>query len=565
MQRVLSVNFPMWSIDLLRRREHRDTGRDTRTRNTAQRTSSRAQQRHFQAEARAILLTKAAHGHETVVQCCERATRMGVHAGLHLAEAQALLVGHPSRSAPFDERRDNEALKSIAAWASRFSPTVAVDSSMSVSANQSYGLLLDIKGCERLFGGEQQVMDTLADTVQRFGIRVRTALADSIGCAWAMSRFGKDERTAVASGDERDALSALPVEALRIDEKTVDTLFEVGVEQIGHLFALSRRELIVRFGEELLLRLDQALGEAIERVTPTPIVPPPRLHREFDGVVKSLAAVERTVHELIIDVVHALEERQCGARELKIEMTRPFFDPVYEGLVLTRPSVDADHLWALLRPKIEKVHLGDGVDRISIQAGRVAPLHHHQVLSCLGDEDAVSGNDRVLAQLLDVLVGECGAERVLRVEPLASHVPEHTFVSNSVVSNSILGRSVLETRRVAATPRIPIRWRVARNVAERPSLLLKRPEPIEVIALLPDGPPSWMRWRRKERRIVHAAGPERIGAPWWNASNGREGGEDLTRCLAFRDYFKIQDELGHWLWVFRGTETGRWFVHGEWT
>ncbi len=519
MQRVLSVNFPMWSVDLFRRNE---------------------QQRGSGSSSEAVLLTETANGHETVVQCCERARRMGVHAGLHLAEAQALLVGHPSRSAPFDARRDDEALKSLAAWASRFSPTVAVDP---FAPSGTGGLLLDIKGCERLFGGEQRVMNALADAVRRFGIRVRTALADTVGCAWAVARFGTNERTAVAPGDERAVLSPLPVESLRIDEKAVDALFEVSVEQIGHLFALSRRELVVRFGEALLLRLDQALGEAMERVTPTPIVPPLRLHREFNGVVKNLEAIERTVHELVIDIVNELRQRQCGARELKIEMTRAFLDPVREVLVLTRPSVDADHLWALLRPKIEKVHLGDGVERISIQAGRVASLSHHQTTTWnAGDTQPT---DRELAELLDVLVGECGPERVVRVEPLASHVPEHAFAFHSV-----LGRSVLEPGRIAATPTSP---------AERPSLLLDRPEPIEVLALLPDGPPSWLRWRKRERRVVHAVGPERIGAPWWN---GRS--EDLERCLAFRDYFKIQDEHGQWLWVFRGTETGRWFVHGEW-
>ncbi len=514
------------------------------------------------------MLTESANGHETVVQCCERARRMGVHAGLHLAEAQALLVGHPSRSAPFDARRDDEALKSIAAWASRFSPTVALVSPTvagdSTSPQGAHGLLLDIKGCERLFGGEQRVMNALADAVQRFGIRVRTALADTVGCAWAVARFGTNERTAVAPGDERAVLTALPVAALRIDEKTTDALFEVSVEQIGHLFALSRRELVVRFGEELLLRLDQALGEAIERVSATPIVPPPRLQREFNGVVKNLETIERTVHELVIDIVHELQQRQCGARELKIEMTRAFLDPVREQLLLTRPSVDADHLWALLRPKIEKVHLGDGVERISIQAGRVAPLSHHQTTTWSGDAPLAGGDlaggtlaERELAELLDVLVGECGAERVLRVAPLSSHVPEHAFVFNSV-----LGRSVLEPGRIAAAPTSP---------AERPSSLLERPEPIEVIALLPDGPPSWFKWRQRERRVIHAMGPERIGAPWWKGRRGwkaRRGwngrNEDIERCLAFRDYFKIQDEHGQWLWVFRGTETGRWFVHGEW-
>jgi hypothetical protein len=31
-----------------------------------------------------------------------------------------------------------------------------------------------------------------------------------------------------------------------------------------------------------------------------------------------------------------------------------------------------------------------------------------------------------------------------------------------------------------------------------------------------------------------------------------------------RDYFKVQDEQGRWLWIYRVLEQGCWFVHGLW-
>ncbi len=97
--------------------------------------------------------------------------------------------------------------------------------------------------------------------------------------------------------------------------------------------------------------------------------------------------------------------------------------------------------------------------------------------------------------------------------------------------------------------------------ADRPTALFERPEPIEVIALTSDGPPSWLKWRGAEHSIVASAGPERIGGEWWR-------GRSRSECLTVRDYFKVQDEGGRWLWVYRVSvsegECSRWFVHGVW-
>jgi protein ImuB len=51
--------------------------------------------------------------------------------------------------------------------------------------------------------------------------------------------------------------------------------------------------------------------------------------------------------------------------------------------------------------------------------------------------------------------------------------------------------------------------------ARRPPLLLARPEPIGVVAEVPEGPPLRFTWRRREHRVVRAEGPERIAPEWW--------------------------------------------------
>ena len=90
----------------------------------------------------------------------------------------------------------------------------------------------------------------------------------------------------------------------------------------------------------------------------------------------------------------------------------------------------------------------------------------------------------------------------------------------------------------------------------RPLRLFARPEPVEAVAEVPDGPPARFRWRRALYRVARAEGPERIAAEWWRD-------DDLTR-----DYFRVEDDAGHRFWLFReglyGRETTapRWYMHG---
>ena len=95
-----------------------------------------------------------------------------------------------------------------------------------------------------------------------------------------------------------------------------------------------------------------------------------------------------------------------------------------------------------------------------------------------------------------------------------------------------------------------VRGAIARG--DRPTVLFDYPIPAEVIALTPDGPVHHVRWRDGDEPAVACFGPERISGEWWR-------GPDATR-----DCFRVQCANGRWLWVVRGLETGRWFVHGVW-
>ena len=98
----------------------------------------------------------------------------------------------------------------------------------------------------------------------------------------------------------------------------------------------------------------------------------------------------------------------------------------------------------------------------------------------------------------------------------------------------------------------------------RPLRLFEKPEPIKVIAEVPDGPPAWFQWRRATHTVKRVEGPERVAMEWWRSH------ETLTR-----DYFRVEDEAGLRFWLYRDGLYDReivqregeiaqpnWFVHG---
>jgi hypothetical protein len=95
------------------------------------------------------------------------------------------------------------------------------------------------------------------------------------------------------------------------------------------------------------------------------------------------------------------------------------------------------------------------------------------------------------------------------------------------------------------------------NAPTRPIRLFARPEPVEAVAEVPDGPPVRFRWRHVLHEVAQAEGPERIAMEWWRDADNRA----LTR-----DYFRVESREGVRVWLFRegllGSGQTRWFLHG---
>lgn len=196
-------------------------------------------------------------------------------------------------------------------------------------------------------------------------------------------------------------------------------------------------------------------------------------------------------------------------------------------------SASARHSKAIIRPKLERAHLGFGVEAVTLVATRTARLPHEQAECWAGGRSMTSRDE---GRFVDTMVGRFGENRVLRPCRRDSHIPERAAAFVTVAHCPL-------TDDATATPMSP---------GDRPTVLFDRPIPAEAMALTPDGPVLTLTCGGEQRHISHCIGPERIGPEWWG--NDRDT----------RDYFKVQDEHGRWVWAFRVVATRAWFVHGCW-
>jgi protein ImuB len=469
-----------------------------------------------------------------------RAIACGIAPGQGVADAQALVPNLLVLQA--DPAGDLVALHKLAEWATRFSPLVAPD--------PSDGLMLDITGCAHLWGSEEKLLADVLHRLRSHGFDVSGAIAGTIGAAWAAVRFRQSKQgTIIPTGAVSGALDGLPVQALRIDAATADGLQRLGLRKIGDLYPMKRAGLAQRFGTALITRLDQALGCAAE--TLSPLLPPPE-HRIGLGFAEPISAPEslHRVSEILVErLVRELAEHQRGARLLKLSAYR--IDGVVSALTIgtARASAEPRHLFHLIAEKLERIDPGPGIEFMSLAAERT------EVVSVLQsglidpgfdrDEAAVSAAD--LAPLIDRLANRLGAERLAQPIPVESHMPERAIKMVAPLAQESKGG-----QKKVQWPKLP----------PRPTRLLPNPEPIEVMAPVPDDPPITFHWRRTRHRVVWAEGPERVAPEWW-----RPASADANESLETRDYYRVQDETGGRYWLYRAGlyhsgKPPRWFVHG---
>jgi len=510
--------------------------------------------------------------------------------GMRLADARAQVPDLLSEIHEAEE--DMKSLLGLCRWLERYSPWVAPEA--------PDGVFLDVTGVPHLFGGEHAMLAGMRDRLAHYGFTVRAAIAETIGAAWALARYSSSPRVSgerkgahrdsdgigegrpdivqspgaphlpvaeatgpffspFAGGEDKE-LGTLPIEALRIDGESARTLRRLGLKTVGALLDIPRASLARRFrgeviGENVLMRLDEMMGHRDEPLNP--LNPPSSFmaHRALMEPVISSEGLETVLMGLVTSLARDLEQQAKGATRLLLKLFRSDGSRVSLPAGFSAATHDPAHMLRVLKPKLEAIDAGFGIDAMTLEARQTAPARVQQY-GFMEDDST-----QALEQLNDRVVNRNEAG-IVSLEQVESHVPERAEAPK--VPTRHAAHDTLPVRGGGGKgKRLPSpsagRVDAERPGGGRPLLIFERPEPATVIASVPDGPPMRFTWRRVTRRVVKSQGPERVAPEWWRLTQG-----DVPR-----DYYVIEDAQGRRYWLYREGlygETGevqpKWFVHG---
>ena len=257
---------------------------------------------------------------------------------------------------------------------------------------------------------------------------------------------------------------------------------------LRRLSASPRAPLVSRFGAGLVEALDQALGQRPAALDMRLPEAPFRERLAFAEPIALREDLERAARQCLAGLCRRLEREQGGARQVRIRFFR------VDGAVLqitvgtSRPCRDADVLFRLLVQHFDKLDPGFGIDIAVadiIEKDLAGGVQAALGTTAVQDRDAVS-------DLGDRLANRLGSDAIYRLQPTESHRPERAERRGNIrLSGKALHWSNLR-------PLTPERI--------RPVRLMRHPERVEAMALLPDHPPARFRWRGAEYRVAELPG-----------------------------------------------------------
>ncbi|MEZ5739233.1 MAG: DNA polymerase Y family protein [Burkholderiaceae bacterium] len=505
------------------------------------------------------------------------------------ATAQALAPG--TRWIDHDPGACARALERLACWALQFTPSVAfappplaarptreLAASAPLTGAADAGLLLEVEPSLKLFGGQDALLQRLADELQQLGYQAVAGIAPTAGAAWLLpGRPPTNEPTGCALRRQGPAQRRWPrlarsvtASPARFARRPADRPphrsqgAPVGAADHGRPPAGPPvRSAPCRPGTALWQEpVARDRSRAGRTAAADPLFPRPE---HFSSRLELLADVETTepllfaTHRMLLELTGWLRARQAGLRSF--DLVAEHHDPPQTSVSvrLTHPSREPARLGGLLRERLNLLSL-----RAPVQALRLQCHDIHDLPLASGElfANPASAHEN-LGRLLERLQVRLGREQVQRLLLAEDHRPEAAYRVCVIESLDQIGRPApaLPANRSSASGGIapgPLSGALVPLAAlnpvagqaspggqlPRPLWLLREPRPLSERNNRP-----WL-----QGTLTVLAGPERIETGWWD------------NHLVQRDYFVAEDDDHHLYWIYRERQPradSGWFVHGR--
>ena len=464
------------------------------------------------------------------VLCCDRlAAAAGVLGGQRLSTALGLQPG----LAVFerDALAEQRALDSLACWSGTFTPTVSVVAPAT--------LLLEIAGCQRLFGGLEAIVEAVQAGCSAQSYSIAWAVAPTpLGAEW-LARAGAGQIFSDVDSMQR-ALARLPCAIPDWGNEAEARLEAFGLKRLGDLRALPSAGLRRRIGNAALDALLRAWGEM-----PDPrqgfVFPEQFAQRvELPARIEHAEALAFVGQRLFAAFAGWLKGRQLLVRACRLQLTHDDASLTDLALRFAEPAADERRFSRLLREHLGRLQLRAPVEAMALLADELQPCS--SATASLFEQPRLGEGtlvclERLQARLGGAAVQVLGAKADYRPECASSgHAPNAALPASDPSLTGLPGG------------------------AQRPLWLLPVPQAL----IERHGSPHW----HGALKLLSRA--ERLESGWWDEGEAWAPGADVAPGVKAgvpaavgdvrRDYFVACNPLGQWAWVFRDAEG--WFLHG---
>ena len=452
-------------------------------------------------------------------------------------------------------------------------------------------LMLDITGCEKFTGKEEDFIHQLTTHFSKINILSIIGIAGTQGAAWAIARFqnssnqkqprvnlrkiinDQSRATRIKIPSDRDtenlqkklsifntgysvndsiyksriidndktekALISLPVEALNIESTDVNLLNLFGIYKVGDLINIDSTSINRRFGNHITKRVRQVLGKETELFNKIVLEEKYSFSTElFLGEI-TLQGISEFIKTLIKKLCDKLEKNKKLIRRCNVK-----FPPNNKLLIeinFSNPTQDKAKIELVMLEKLKTIKSLKNIEAIILEGVHIEEARERQIAINVPGRDCTSkylDEEEKISLLMARIEARLGKNKVKSFAQRHSHIPEKTFSLDEFKPKRKTGNQ----------------WQKSKFI--RP-ILLYSPDLINA-TLYRDDYLNKFSWRGKKYKTCYVRGPERIASEWWNKDKGTN--------FRLRDYWEVTTTCGARLWMFEEknkVSENRWFVHGN--
>lgn len=468
---------------------------------------------------------------------------LGIETGMTKVQAEAI-AGAVWRWRSASQEASAHAALLDCAW--KISPRVK-DGQPEEGQDFIDAVLLDLFGCEKLFGSAEKIARDLQRAASEVGLAANVAVAANPLTALSAAR-GFPDITVIPQGEELAYLAKLPLEALRTPFLFVETLHRWGVRTCAEFAALPEIAIVERLGQEGLRWWRLARGTDNHPFIARDFPEIFEEHMDLDSPVELLEPLLFVLNRLLEQLCARLRMHVLSIGEIKVSLeldraesrkTEPLFH--IRTICLPVPGQDSKLLLKLLQLDLE-AH----PPRLPVISVRITIVPAKSRSRQFGLFRPLSPDPQRLEVTLAKIQNTVGEGRA------GAPVLLDTHSSNSFHQCSFV------------LPEIPDRHSRKENPATV-AMRIYRP-PLMASVEFREGKPVLLGCSGMRRRVLAFAGPWKRKGDWWSETEwAREEWDMKVRTLHPRFHKEsaaASEEETALYRVYKDLQAKRWFIEG---